>query len=143
MHTETKITILKNRKVRKILYQNERWFSVVDICGVLTEGPDVEACWKELKQKLLDEGCAVAEIIRRLELKVGVGKKHFIDCVNMEGMLRVIQSIQSPKAELLKSWLAQGGNESIQEFEDLNLSPKGSGCSTNFKVTVMNGLAYG
>ena len=79
MKMESRITIFKNEKVRKILHQNEWWFSIADICGVLTENTDAQAYWGELKQKLLDEGCRVSEICRRLELEAGDGSKHFND----------------------------------------------------------------
>ena len=92
-----------------------------DICGILSESAGGEAYWIELKQKLLDEGCVVDEICHRLKIEANDGKKYLTDCANMEGVFRIIQSIQSPKAELFRHWLAQVGDESIQEFENPEL----------------------
>ena len=116
------IPIFKGRKVRDILHHNELWFSVADVCAVFVETADAEAYWRELKQALRDEGCEVKEICHRLELEDNDGKKYFTDCANMEGIFRIIQSIQSPNASLFKHWLAKVGDETIQDFENPELA---------------------
>ncbi|MBI4651798.1 Bro-N domain-containing protein [Candidatus Desantisbacteria bacterium] len=124
MQLETKIAIFKGKKIRKVLHQNEWWFSVVDVCGVLTDSVDAGAYWRKLKQRLSEEGSEVVTFCHGLKLEASDGKKYETDCANTEGILRIIQSIPSPKAEPLKRWLAKTGYERIQEIEDPELSTK-------------------
>lgn len=124
MQTDTKIAILKGKKIRKTLYQNEWWFSIVDICGVLTDRVDSESYWRKLKQRLAEEGCEVETICNRLKVEVSNGEMRKTDCVNAEGMFRIIQSIPSPKAEVFKRWLAKVGDERVQEIKNPELATK-------------------
>lgn len=124
MNSVTKIAVFKGRKVRKILRQNEWWFSVVDVCGILAESIDAGAYWRKLKQRLIEEGSQVVTFCHGLKLVASDGKQYATDCANTEGIFRIIQSIPSPKAEPFKRWLAKVGYERIQEIEDPELATK-------------------
>ena len=121
---DTKIAIFKGKEVRKTLHNNEWWFSVVDVCSVLTESPDAGAYWRKLKQRLNEEGNQVVTFCHGLKLIAPDGKMRETDCANTEGIFRIIQSIPSPKAEPFKRWLAKVGYERIQEIEDPEIATK-------------------
>ncbi len=121
---ENQIAIFKGKSIRKIIHQKEWWFSVVDVCGVLTDSPDAGAYWRKLKQRLIEENSEVVTFCHGLKLEASDGKKYETDCANTEGMFRIIQSIPSPKAEPLKRWLAKTGYERIQEIENPELAAK-------------------
>ncbi|MBF0490764.1 MAG: Bro-N domain-containing protein [Candidatus Omnitrophica bacterium] len=120
----TKIAVFKGKQVRKTIHNNEWWFSVTDIIGVLTDSPDSGAYWRKLKQRLIQEGSQVVTFCHGLKLEASDGKKYGTDCANTEGMFRIIQSIPSPKAEPFKRWLAKVGYERIQEIENPELAAK-------------------
>ncbi len=125
MQKETKIAIFKGKSVRKIIYKNEWWFSVIDVCEVLTGSSIPKRYWSDLKIKLVKEGFnEVYEKIVRLKLLAPDGKMRGTDCANTETMLRIAQSIPSPKAEPFKRWLAKVGYERIEEIEDPELATK-------------------
>ncbi|MCX6786021.1 MAG: Bro-N domain-containing protein [Candidatus Komeilibacteria bacterium] len=120
----TKIVLFKGRQVRKTIYNNEWWFSVVDACEALTDSVDAGAYWRKLKQRLTEEGSEVVTFCHGLKLEASDGKKYETDCANTEGIFRIIQSIPSPKAEPFKRWLAKVGYERVQEIEDPELATK-------------------
>ncbi len=119
---DTKLVVFKDKKIRRIMYSGEWWFSVVDVCGVLTDSPDAGAYWRKLKQRLRAEGSEVVTNCHGLKLEAADGKKYLTDCASTKNMFRIIQSIPSPKAEPLKQWLAHVGYERIQEIEDPELA---------------------
>ena len=122
---ETKIAIFKGKEVRKLIHNNEWWFSVIDIIEVLTGSGRSRKYWSDLKKKLMDEGyLELSDKIGQLKLMSADGKYYLTDCANTETMLRIIQSIPSPKVEPLKRWLARVGYERIQEIEDPELATK-------------------
>ncbi|MCC8462605.1 MAG: Bro-N domain-containing protein [Rickettsia endosymbiont of Ecitomorpha arachnoides] len=100
------------------MHNNEWWFSVVDIVGALTNSADSSAYWRKLKQRLNEEKSEVVTNCHGLKLTAADGKKYITDCANTESLLRIIQSIPSPKAEPFKQWLAKVGYERIQEISD-------------------------
>jgi hypothetical protein len=100
------------------LVKDEWWFSVVDICAVLTDSQDPGAYWRKLKQRLKEEGSEVVTFCHDLKLEASDGKKYRTDCANVEGIFRIIQSIPSPKAEPFKRWLARIGKERLDEIEN-------------------------
>ena len=124
MDSELKIAIFKGQKIRKIIYQNEWWFSVVDICGALTDSTDAGAYWRKLKQRLIVEGSEVVTFCHGLKLTAPDGKMRETDCASTENVFRIIQSVPSPKAEPFKMWLARVGYERVQEIEDPELATK-------------------
>ena len=121
---DTKITLFKGKKIRKALYKNEWWFSVVDVCETLVESADAGAYWRKLKQRLIEEGSEVVTFCHGLKLEASDGKKYETDCADTEGIFRIIQSIPSPKAEPFKRWLAKVGYERVQEIENPELATK-------------------
>lgn len=123
--TNTKIAIFQKKEIRKIIYKNEWWFSVIDIIEVLAETERPRKYWNDLKQKLIDEGYfEVSEKIGQLKLLASDGKKYLTDCANTETIFRIIQAIPSPKAEPFKRWLAKVGYEHVKEIEDPELATK-------------------
>lgn len=122
MSKETAIVIFKEQTIRRTWYKDTWWFSVVDVCAVLTESVDGGAYWRKLKQRLRKEGSEVVTNCHGLKLLAPDGKKYTTDCADTEGMFRLIQSIPSPKAEPFKRWLAKIGYERIQEIEDPELA---------------------
>jgi len=125
MQPETKITIFKGRKIRKALYQNEWWFSVVDVVEALTDSSNPRDYWYKMKIREKDEsGVELSTICRQLKLESPDGKKYETDCADTEGIFRIIQSLPSPKAEPFKRWLAKVGYERIQEIENPELATK-------------------
>lgn len=119
---ETKLVVFQDKEIRRILYNSEWWFSVVDVCGVLTGSVDAGAYWRKLKQRLNEEGNEPVTFCHGLKLPAPDGKLRVTDCANTEGIFRIIQSIPSPKAEPFKRWLAKVGYERVQEIEDPELA---------------------
>jgi len=122
--SSTKIVLFKSRKIRRTIYQNEWWFSVVDACEALTDSVDAGAYWRKLKQRLIEEGSEVVTFCHGLKLQAPDGKMRKTDCANTEGIFRIVQSIPSPKAEPFKRWLAKVGYERMQEIENPELATK-------------------
>jgi DNA-damage-inducible protein D len=123
--TSTRIALFHGREVRKILHNNEWWFSIIDVVGALTNSDRARKYWNDLKRTLIEEGYSeVSDKIGQLKLPASDGKNYLIDCANTETILRIIQSIPSPKAEPFKRWLANVGYERIQEIEDPELATK-------------------
>src|SRR3989338_481949 len=125
--TDTKIAIFRGKQIRKTIYKNEWWFSVVDVIQVLTDRSDdytARKYWNKLAQRLREEGSEVVTFCHRLKLKAMDGKMRETDCADTETMFRIIQSIPSPKAEPFKRWLARVGYERIQEIENPELATK-------------------
>ncbi len=124
-NTNTKIAIFKGKKIRKILHQKERWFSVVDVIEVLTDSANARDYWYKMKIRVSDEEkFQLSTICRQLKLEAPDGKMRETDCADTEGMFRIIQSIPSLKAEPFKRWLAKVGYERIQEIGDPELATK-------------------
>ncbi|OGV97087.1 phage antirepressor protein [Microgenomates group bacterium RBG_16_45_19] len=121
---DTKIAVFRQKQIRRIIFQYEWWFSVVDICAALTASVDASAYWRKLKQRLTEEGSEVVTFCHGLKLEASDGKKYTTDCANTEGIFRIIQSIPSLKAEPFKRWLARVGYERVQEIEDPELGTK-------------------
>jgi prophage antirepressor-like protein len=117
-----KIAVFKEQSIRRIWHNNEWWFSVIDVCAVLTGSVNAGAYWRKLKQRLKKEGSQIVTNCHGLKLKAADGKKYKTDCANTEGLFRIIQSIPSPKAEPFKRWLASVGYERVQEIENPELA---------------------
>ena len=106
------IAIFKGKHIRKTIYNNEWWFSIIDIIEILTGSDRSRKYWSDLKKKLIAEGyIELSEKIGQLKLMANDGKYYSTDCANTETILRIIQSIPSPKVEPLKRWLAKVGYE--------------------------------
>lgn len=117
-----KIKLFENQKIRAVWSEEEEewYFSVVDVCKVLSEsaGKDPGAYWRKLKQRLKAEGSEIVTKCHGLKLPSTDGKKYKTDVLKTSDVLRLIQSIPSPKAEPFKMWLAQVGSERLDEIAD-------------------------
>lgn len=99
--------------------QNEEWyFSIIDVVGILTDSETPKRYWSDLKKRLSAEGNETYAKIVRLKLNASDGKMRLTDCANSEQLLRIIQSIPSKKAEPFKLWLARVGKERLDEMAD-------------------------
>ncbi len=109
-----------NDNVRKVWHkQQEEWyFSVIDVCTVLTDSTDSRKYWNKLKQRLLNEGNETVTNCHQLKMRAADGKMRLTDCASTEQLLRIIQSIPSKKAEPFKQWLALVGKERLDEMAD-------------------------
>ncbi len=121
----SKIVIFKGKEVRKTIYNNEWWFSIVDVVEALTDSVNPRDYWFRMKVRVKDdEKFQLSTICRQLKLESSDGKKYETDCANTEGIFRIIQSIPSPKAEPFKRWLAKVGYERVKEIENPELATK-------------------
>ena len=103
--------------------QEEKWyFSVVDVCGVLTDSKDPTAYWRKLKQRLTEEGNETVTNCHALKMRAADGKMRLTDVADTEQLFRIIQSIPSPKAEPFKQWMAQVASQRIDQMQDPELS---------------------
>ena len=120
-----KIAIFNGKGIRKIIYNNEWWFSVVDVIAALTDSLKPKVYWSAMKARVkCEDGIELFTICKQLKFKASDGKKYDTDCATTESLFRIIQSIPSPKAEPFKRWLAKVGYERIQEVEDPELATK-------------------
>lgn len=119
---ENHLVVFQEKAIRRTWHNEEWWFSVVDVCGVLTDSPDAGAYWRKLKQRLGAEGSEVVTFCHGLKLEAPDGKQRVTDCANSEALFRIIQSIPSPKVEPLKRWLAKVGKERLDEIENPELA---------------------
>jgi len=118
--TKNKIAIFENKEIRRH-WNNEKgewYFSVIDIIEALTQTDRPRKYWDDLKRKLKDEGSELSEKIGQLKMTAEDGKNRETDVVDTETVLRLIQSIPSPKAEPFKLWLARVGYERLEETAD-------------------------
>jgi DNA-damage-inducible protein D len=117
------LAIFEGHKIRRLYDEKTEtwWFSVVDIIRVLTQQPDYKAAqnyWKVLKHRLNKEGSQLVTNCNQLKLEAADGKSYLTDVANAETLLRLVQSVPSPKAEPIKLWLAKVGYERMQEMAD-------------------------
>ena len=127
MAQNDKIQLFEDKRIRTAWdEEKEEWyFSVVDVVAVLTDQPDYQAArnyWKVTKKRLKDEGNETVTACNQLKMTASDGKKRLTDVADTEQLLRIIQSIPSPKAEPFKLWLAQVGRERIEETIDPELT---------------------
>jgi len=123
MDEEKSLTVFEDYKIRRVYDEKaETWFfSVVDIIAALLQQPDHQTArkyWNKLKERLRKEGSESVTNCHRLKLEAADGKKYLTDVASPETMLRLIQSVPSPKAEPIKLWLAKVGYERIQDMGD-------------------------
>ena len=127
MTSKTAIQLFKDTKIRTQWSEAENtwYFSIVDVIATLTDQTNYQGArnyWKVLKFRLLKEGNETVTNCNRLKLLAEDGKMRLTDVANTEQLLRLIQSIPSPKAEPFKHWLAQVGSERLDEMQDPELS---------------------
>lgn len=121
---EQELEFIYDDKVRKVwnAKEEEWYFSIIDVCEVLTETDNPRKYWSVLKTRLLKEGNETATNCSQLKLKASDGKMRKTDCANTEQLLRIIQSIPSKKAEPFKQWLARVGAERLDEIANPELA---------------------
>ncbi|WP_302805179.1 BRO-N domain-containing protein [Cloacibacillus porcorum] len=119
-----KIALFENKKIRSVWVETEEewYFSVVDVVSALTGSVDGRKYWNKLKQRLKEEGNETVTNCHQLKMPAGDGKMRMTDAATTEQLLRIIQSVPSPKAEPFKLWLARVGTERIEETTDPELA---------------------
>lgn len=117
---ENKIKIFENKQVRTAWNADEEewYFSIVDVVAVLTDSANPRKYWSVLKTRLKAEGSELTTNCSQLKLQAADGKYYKTDCLDTKGVLRLVQSIPSPKAEPFKMWLAKVGGERLEEIAD-------------------------
>jgi len=120
------LIIFQDKKVRRIWDESsQKWyFSIVDVIEVLTDSPNPRKYWSVLKTRLKKEDSELTTICSQLKMQSDDGKFYNTDVANTEGLLRIIQSVPSPKAEPFKRWLAKVGYERLEEIENPELATK-------------------
>lgn len=118
------LALFEEKEIRRNYQEGKWYFSVVDVVFALTGSKNPRRYWSDLKIKLSDEGYDIQlyDFIVQLKLESTDGKKYKTDCADTEGILRIIQSIPSPKAEPFKRWLAKVGSERIEEIQNPELA---------------------
>ena len=118
------LKLFEERKVRTVWDdEKEKWyFSIVDVVSVLTDSVDATAYWRKLKQRLKEEGNETVTNCHGLKMKAADGKMRLTDVADTEQLLRIIQSIPSPKAEPFKQWMAHVASERLDQMLDPELS---------------------
>ena len=122
MEEQGKLIPFEGKPIRKIWFNEEWWFSVVDIVEILTNSSQPSRYWSDLKKRSEKESNQSFAFCERLKLPRPDGKTYPSDCANTEGLLRIIMSVPSPNAEPLRLWLAQVGKERIDEAENPELA---------------------
>ncbi|RII26959.1 MAG: phage antirepressor protein [Geobacter sp.] len=120
------IKLFELKQIRSIWDEKEqKWFfSVIDVVAALTDSPNPRDYWYRIKQREKINGIELSTICRQFKLEAPDGKLRKTDCSHAEGLLRIIQSIPSPKAEPFKRWLARVGYERLEEIENPELAAK-------------------
>ena len=124
MKKKETLKLFEERKVRTVWDdEKEKWyFSIVDVVSVLTDSVDATAYWRKLKQRLKEEGNETVTNCHGLKMKATDGKMRLTDVADTEQLLRIIQSIPSPKAEPFKQWMAHVASERLDQMQDPELS---------------------
>ena len=124
MVKKNSIKLFGDDKIRVIWDdEQEKWyFSIVDVIAVLTESPNPQTYWRVLKKRLKDEGNETVTNCNALKMRAADGKMRLTDVADTEQLLRIIQSVPSPKAEPFKMWLAKVGADRLDQMQDPELS---------------------
>ena len=120
------IKLFESSQIRSIWNEeDQKWyFSVIDVVAALTDSPNPRDYWYRIKQREKISGIELSTICRQFKLAAPDGKLRETDCSHAEGLLRIVQSIPSPKAEPFKLWLAKVGYERLEEIENPELAAK-------------------
>ncbi len=144
------IKLFESKKVRSEWNEQEQkwYFSIVDVITILTDSPNPQVYWRVMKKRLLDEGNETVTNCNALKMEAADGKMRMTDVANSQQLLRLIQSVPSPKAEPFKLWLAQMGQERLEEIENPELASqrmreiyKAKGYSDEWIEKRMRGIA--
>ena len=104
----------QEKQIRKVWNDDEWWFSIVDVIGVITDSKNPSVYWSHIKK----QEKKLIEISYKFKLQSKNNQYHYTDCANTEGILRIIMSVPSPKSEPFKLWLAQVGQERLEQIEN-------------------------
>ena len=118
MEQGNKIVLFQEKQIRRVWYNEQWYFSVVDIIEVLTESSNPNRYWTDLKRRSEKESGQSYAFCVSMKLAGNDGRKRLTDCTNTEGILRIVMSVPSPKAEPLKLWMAQVSTERLEETEN-------------------------
>ncbi len=117
MATDNKLTLFEGKQIRHVWYDEQWYFSVIDVIEILTDSPKPRVYWGVLKNR----EAQLFTICKQLKMLASDGRQRVTDCANTEGVLRLIMSVPSPKAEPFKLWLASLGKQAIDEVENPEL----------------------
>ena len=115
------IALFQETTIRRVWHNEEWWFAIVDVVGVLTDSVQPEGYVKDLRRRDPELAKGWGQIATPLRVQTAGGAQR-VNCANTEGLFRIIQSIPSPKAEPFKRWLAQVGYERVKEIENPELA---------------------
>lgn len=118
---ENALTPFEGKSIRKVWYDEQLYFSIIDVIEILTDSTQPSSYWNKVKKTILKENQSL-RFWQRLKLMSSDGKNYLTDCANTEGILRILMSVPSPKVEPLKLWLAEQGKRAIDEAENPELS---------------------
>ncbi|UZS00057.1 BRO family protein [Chondrinema litorale] len=118
------IIIFESKEIRSVMYNGDWYFVIADVVEILVETNRPVKYWSDLKKKIKSEGADLSETFKKLPFVVSGGRKYQLDCANTEGLLRIIQSIPSIKAEPFKQWLAKVGSKVLDEKTNKRLAAK-------------------
>jgi DNA-damage-inducible protein D len=116
---DNQLSIFEDKPIRKVLHQGKWYFSIIDIIEILSNSSTPRKYWDKIKRKLKEEGVSeTSPIWRQFKMMASDDKQRLTDCADTEGVLRIIMSVPSPKAEPFKHWMAQVSTERIEETEN-------------------------
>ena len=119
MEQDNKVVIFQEKQIRRIWYNDQWYFSIIDIIAVLTDSPSPNTYWEKVKKRMKTEMLnELSPNWGRLKMLAADGKMRSTDTANTEGILRIVMSVPSPKAEPLKLWMAQVSTERLEETEN-------------------------
>jgi DNA-damage-inducible protein D len=116
---DNRLIAFEDKNIRRVWHQEQWYFSIIDVIEILTETDRPRKYWSDLKKKLATEGYdELSEKIGQLKMLASDGKNRLTDVANTEGVLRIIMSVPSPKAEPFRVWMAQVASDNIEETEN-------------------------
>lgn len=118
MEQDNKVVLFQEKQIRRVWYNEQWYFSVVDVIEVLTDSSNPNRYWTDLKRRSEKESGQSYAFCVSMKLAGNDGRKRLTDCTNTEGILRIVMSVPSPKAEPLKLWMAQVSTERLEETEN-------------------------
>ena len=121
MDNNSQIILFQEKQIRRVWHEEAWWFAVADVVEMLTDSPQPRQYWTKVKKKIAEES-QLYPIWIQLKVEAADGKLYTTDCANTQGLFRIIMSIPSPKAEPFKIWLAQLGQERMEEVENPDLA---------------------
>jgi DNA-damage-inducible protein D len=120
---DLRVAFFEGQPIRREWLDDRFYFSVIDMIGVLTQAAEPRTYWAQLKSKLAAEGAdQTLQALKQLRMEAADGKQRLTDCADAQTMLRIVQSVPSPKAEPIKHWLATVGMERLEEMENPGLA---------------------